>query len=99
MTIVDCNESETEVTYRVENEEFIILLCTRTINFMPVLFHNLSMNTHDNVIDMLNRPGKFSHMLLTLKKYPDCYIADQLCFCNEEQGVKENPKQSGFNMN
>jgi hypothetical protein len=99
MILVDTNESETEVTYRVENEEFIILLCTRTIDFIPVVLHNLSLNTYDNVTDMLNRPGKFSHMLITLKKNPDCYIAEELCFCNDGQEVKEHPGQNGFYLN
>jgi len=99
MILVETNDSKTEVTYQVGNEEFIILLCKRTIDFIPVLLHNLSLNTNDNVTDLLKRPGKFSHILLTLKKYPDCYIAEELCFCNNGQGVKENPKQAGFNMN
>ena len=99
MIILDTDESETEVTYRIENEEFIILLCTRTMDFKPVLLHNLALNAHDNVNDLLNRPGKFSHMLLTLKKCPDCYIAEKLYFCNDEQGVKKSPNQDGFYIN
>ena len=99
MILIDTNESETEVTYRVENEEFIILLCTRTIDFIPVLLHNLSLNTHDNVLDRLNHPDKFSPMLITLKKYPDCYIAEKLCFCNDRQEVKKNPEQDRFYLN
>lgn len=99
MIIVDTNESETEVTYKVENEEFVILLCTRTIDFKPVLLHNLSLNAYENINGLLNRPDKFSHMLLTLKKCSDCYIAEQLCFCNDWQGVKKNPKQNGFHIN